>query len=249
MTGIPRRLTGVPSIREVEQGLGRWEFVPYYQPVVALTTGVPVGYELLARWQREGELVPPEQFIPLLERAAPALLAEMTGQVLHVALPALPADRYLGVNLSPAQLRPGETVSTLLELARRYRVMPRRWLLEITESHAGVEDVLIEVAGEARDAGFRLALDDFGTGYASLEMLRAVDPHVVKIDQTFVRGMLTHTLDRRIVGAVVQLADALGLDVVAEGVESAEIAAALRMAGCHAGQGYFFGRPAPNYHI
>jgi EAL domain-containing protein (putative c-di-GMP-specific phosphodiesterase class I) len=147
---------------------------------------------------------------------------------------------------SGRQLAHPGAATTILQALERADAPAERLCIEITES------VLIEVVGELaesvqelRAAGVRLALDDFGTGYSSLSRIRDFPIDVIKVDQSFVEGAATDTIDAAVVSSVVQLARSLSLQVVAEGIETTEQLAAIRALGCAKGQGYLFGVPMP----
>ncbi|GAB7193322.1 hypothetical protein NUM3379_40310 [Kineococcus sp. NUM-3379] len=243
----------------LEQGLQRaahlGELAVHYQPVVALVgerAGQVVGAEALVRWH-SAELghVGPDEFIPVAEQAG--LIGALGDWVLDRALAdlagwhaqgAVAPGFHVAVNVSAHQLTadlPGR-VATLLE---RYGLCPAHLGLEVTESAVMHGGTAPEVLARLNDLGVTLLLDDFGTGYSSLSQLRELPFDVVKVDRSFVGGMLRHRRDRALVQAALSLAGALGMSVIAEGVEEEEQAAALRAAGCPAAQGWLFSRPVP----
>ncbi|MGI8938536.1 MAG: putative bifunctional diguanylate cyclase/phosphodiesterase [Iamia sp.] len=218
-----------------------------YQPQVSLTDGSLVGVEALVRWNdSERGAVSPDEFIPVAEDSG--LVVDLGTWAVETAVAAIAdglRDVVVSVNVSARQLdQPGllESIAAVLEA----KGVDPRWLrLEITES-ALVRDAASSSAllRSLHDIGLRVSIDDFGTGYATLEHLRRVDvADSLKIDRTFVAGIVTDAWDRAIVGAAVALGQSLGFTVVAEGVEDGAQAELLAEMGCDAGQGYFFGEP------
>jgi EAL domain-containing protein (putative c-di-GMP-specific phosphodiesterase class I)/GGDEF domain-containing protein len=220
-----------------------------YQPKVDLATGACIGAEALLRWTHPmlGE-VSPAEFIPIVERTS--LARPTTAWVLEAAMTQLAAWRNAGVVL---QLAVNVSASNLLEPDFNGRVtegLARHGLdasclsLEITESALMTNPKVAQAALEALAAtGVHLAIDDFGTGYSSLSYLQRLPVKVVKIDQSFMRGLDTDPRRRSLVGAMIKLSQNLGHKVVAEGVETDVILAVLRGMDCDQAQGYLFARP------
>ena len=152
----------------------------------------------------------------------------------------------VGFNVSPRQLRRADVATHFAEVVRAHGIEPGRFVLEITESAWSLEaSRLLPVLGELRAAGFALAIDDFGAGYSSLWRLRELPVQIIKVDRAFLRGVPADEQGRSVYSAILQLADACGCDVVAEGVEQADQAAFLIESGCRIAQGYHFSRPVP----
>lgn len=237
---------------DMRQGLGRQEFLLYYQPVVDEQARV-TGVEALMRWQHPLRgLVPPGEFIPLAEQTGLILLLgqwalEMACTQL-VAWSAAPATQHLtmAVNVSARQFHHPEFSGRLLTLLRTSGANPYRLKLELTESLllTDIEDAIAKM-GELRSVGVKFALDDFGTGYSSLSYLKRLPLNQLKIDQSFVRDILSDANDAAIARTILNLAQSLDLGVVAEGVETAGQYEILLRNGCKAFQGYLFGRPVP----
>ncbi|MBV9736494.1 MAG: EAL domain-containing protein [Acidisphaera sp.] len=234
--------------REIRHAIAGGEIVPYYQPCIRLADGAIVGMEALARWEHPvlGTLLP-LQFVPIAEERG--LCRELFGAILSRACAdarAWPDDLTLAVNLSPAQLQdpalPAELRSRLADAG----FDPRRLELEITETVlAGDSAGARQVLAELRDLGIRVALDDFGTGHASLQHLRELRVDWLKIGPCFAAALLSDPASARFVAAIVGLGQALGIEVVAEGIEDHETMLRLRELGCRYGQGYLFAHPAP----
>jgi diguanylate cyclase (GGDEF)-like protein len=234
---------------DLRHALERGEIFLDYQPVFTVSTGSVAGVEALARWRHPTRgVLGPDAFIPFAEEAG--LISSLGDWILREACRTAEAWRRsapaleLFVNLSPLQLeRPGfgGEVTAALELTG----LPASALcLELTES-ALLEERASGSLAELVERGIRLAIDDFGTGYSSLVHLRELPVHSLKIDRSFVRGVETGGSDVAIVGAVVALAQALGLTVVAEGVETAVQLERLRGLGCDLAQGYHLAPPLP----
>jgi diguanylate cyclase (GGDEF)-like protein len=232
--------------RAVEEG----QFVLYYQPLVELATGAAVGAEALVRWRDpECGLVPPGEFLPLAERSG--LLGAISDWVVAeacrqgAAWRAAGLDLYVSVNLSPECCR-REHVESLLEAIERSGLPEDRFMVEVTETGlmvdgGGVEPMLAELDRR----GIRIAIDDFGTGHSSLSRLAQMPVGVLKIDRSFVRTLTDDPRAEAIVRSIVQLARNLGLEPLAEGIETEEQKRALLRLGCTHGQGYLYGAPVP----
>ena len=238
---------------ELRRAVERGEFAVYYQPIARLETGRIVGMEALVRWQHpERGLVPPDQFIALAEETGLILpigrwvLGEACrqGRLWRDQHPDDPPS--MAVNLCVRQFTHPDLVTWVAEALRHSGLEARLLELEITESTV-MEAAAANVATlRALTAlGASVAIDDFGTGYSSLAYLRRFPVGAVKIDRSFVGGLGRNPEDAEIVRAVVTLAQALSLQVTAEGVETAEQLAELRRLGCDRGQGYYFWRPRP----
>ena len=232
---------------DLRGAIGRGEIIPYFQPVVRLSTGALSGFEALARWihPRRG-LLPPDEFLPLIEEMG--LMAELGEHMMRSAGKQLAAWRRshpavgaltVSVNLSTGEIdRPG-LVHDVAQVLRE-NGLPRGALkLEVTESDIMRDPERAAVILKAlREAGAGLALDDFGTGFSSLSYLTRLPFDTLKIDRYFVRTMGGNAGSAKIVRSVVKLGQDLDLEVVAEGVENAEMAHALQKLGCDYGQGF-----------
>ena len=239
--------------RALRAALRNDELHLHYQPQVDLRTGAVTGLEALARWTRPGHgPVPPARFIPAAEAAG--LVVPLGGWVIAEAArqiarwdaeldrPAPP----VAVNVSPRLFAATDVADLFAAAAADADIEPGRLAVEITEGalEADRDDVLRALTRLKR-LGVDIAIDDFGTGYSSLSHLRLLPIDDLKIDQSFVRGVATSRRDRDLVTAIVQMARALELRTIAEGVETADQAAALLALGCGIGQGFLFATPAP----
>ena len=235
---------------ELRKALERGQLVLHYQPQVRAVDNGLAGMEALVRWQhpRLG-LVMPDRFIALAERVG--LIVDLGQWVLDEACRQWAAWRRAGarvptvsVNLSPVQLRSGHLVAQVATAMRRHGLPPGALTLEITESMAMLEpERTVDVLTQLTAIGTRVSLDDFGTGYSSLAYLASLPAHELKLDRQFVRQMTTGSRHAAIVQSVVMLGQQLGLEVVAEGVETLEQKQMLAAMGCHRLQGYYIGKP------
>jgi EAL domain-containing protein (putative c-di-GMP-specific phosphodiesterase class I) len=226
------------------------ELLVHYQPVIDLSSGATVGVEALVRWDRPGHgLVPPDAFVPVAEQAG--IINELGAFVLRHAIHDA-ADWYdhlginLAVNVSASQLTdPGLAESVLEELAAAG--LPAEALsLELTETaYTSASDAAVETLQLVRRSGVRIALDDFGSGYSSLDRVRRFPVDAIKIDRESVVALPRGERDVTIVRAMIELAHALGVPVVAEGVESEAEHAVLVELGCDLAQGYLYAEPLP----
>jgi EAL domain-containing protein (putative c-di-GMP-specific phosphodiesterase class I)/FixJ family two-component response regulator/GGDEF domain-containing protein len=236
----------------LRRALERREFVLHFQPQVALATGAIVGAEALIRWQRpDVGLVPPKDFIPLLEETG--LIVPVGEWVLQEACrqarfwqdEGLP-DLRIAVNFSSRQFRESDVSAQVRRALAESGLEPRRLELEITESLVLFDaEAVIRVLGELRAGGVSHALDDFGTGYSSLSYLQRLPVARIKIDYSFVANITSSPSDAAIVRAVVGMAHNLGLSVIAEGVETEGQLGYLKGLQCEEVQGFHFSRPLP----
>ena len=240
------------SLVDIRAALDRREFVLFYQPKVNMTSGEVVGVEALIRWQHPVRgLVPPLDFLPIIE--GHALSLDIGEWVINTALRQISYWNSMGitlpisVNISAYQLQQSNFVKRLTALlAAHPDVNPQSLELEVLETSA-LSDInhVTETMNACRELGVHFALDDFGTGYSSLTYLRRLPANLIKIDQSFIRDMLTDPDDLAIVEGVISLAGAFQREVIAEGVETIEHGTALLQLGCELAQGYGIARPMP----
>jgi diguanylate cyclase len=236
----------------LRHAMDRQEFLLYYQPIVNLETTEVIGFEALIRWAHPGMgMVSPVDFIPVAEETG--LIVGIGEWVVSEALGQLSRwhaegheDLWVSVNVSARQLRDGRLVDHVEAELSRHGVAPDKLVVEITES-AMMDDEESSAAllNRLRELGVPLAVDDFGTGYSSLGHLRRFPVSKLKIDRAFVSGLESSNDDAEIVRAVVAMSLAMGLDTVAEGIETEGQRALLLDAGVHLGQGWLFGRAEP----
>jgi diguanylate cyclase (GGDEF)-like protein len=256
-----------PELSEPQEGMVRlWnalrsalqfrQMEVWFQPVVSLATDRPVGAEALCRWHHPqfGD-VSPGEFIPIAERNSEILnigsfvhgrAAEMMNAVRASRTHAL-GGFQISVNASPNELAWPEFAKNMLARIRANDALPEWFALEVTEKALLQRDDAVQANLRAiAEAGVTLSLDDFGTGYSSLERLRDIPVNRVKIDRKFVLAMLENERSERLIAAIIALADELGIDTVAEGVETADQAARLRALGCHSAQGFLYAPAVPD---
>jgi diguanylate cyclase (GGDEF)-like protein/PAS domain S-box-containing protein len=240
---------------DLRKALDKQEFVLHYQPIVRLDTGDMVAAEALIRWQHpQRGLVSPVQFISLAEDTG--LIIPIGEWVLRTVCSQISTWNKTGlppriaVNISGLQLRQPSFSYIVQTILEEFNLSPDSIEFELTET------VLMDNIEHAnntlevlRSKGFHLSLDDFGTGYSSLSYLHRFPVQKIKIDRGFIMKIGTDPGSMQIVSAVLQLAQGLGLDVVAEGVETDQTATLLRDLGCTLAQGYYFGRPAEASHM
>lgn len=246
MEAAARRLYGMEIHRAVKEG----EFLLVYQPQVRLSDGVLTGAEALIRWLHPVRgLLTPAAFLPALERGP--LAATVGSWVLDEACAQAALWRRqglnnfrIGVNLFGAQFRGGDFAAEVMETLRKHGLPPSALELEITENIVlDHDDVVLEKLRDLRAHGVGIAFDDFGTGYASLSLLKRYPLTRIKIDRSFVDGMLVSKKDASVVQAILDMARAFDLETIAEGIEREPERESLLRQGCTEGQGYLIGKP------
>lgn len=243
------RVTLLAGLRQALRSTGLFVV---YQPQVALDDGRLMGLEALVRWRTEGgDFVGPDRFIPVAEQSG--LICELGCFVLREALTVLTSLRAAGleavrmaVNVSAVQFRDPDFLAELGEIIRSVGADSSKLELEITESVAMEDAAYVRASLDTiREHGIQLAIDDFGTGYSSLAQLKQLSVDRLKIDRAFVKDLDEASFEASIAGVIVQLGHKLGVEVIAEGVETPEQATLLRRMGCQEAQGYLFARPMP----
>ncbi|BAP43612.1 EAL domain-containing protein [Pseudomonas sp. 21LCFQ02] len=239
--------------KDLREALPRNQLYLVYQPQVSYRDHSIMGVEALIRWQHpEHGMVPPDVFIPLAEQNG--TIIAIGEWVLDQACRQLRewhdqgfCELRMAVNLSTVQLHHSELPRVVNNLLQIYRLPPRSLELEVTETGL-MED--INTAAQhllsLRRSGALIAIDDFGTGYSSLSYLKSLPLDKIKIDKSFVQDLIDDDDDATIVRAIIQLGKSLGMQVIAEGVETAEQEAYVISEGCHEGQGYYYSKPLPS---
>lgn len=236
---------------EIRRGIDCGEFVAVFQPKVYLETGELAGAEALARWRRpDGAVVSPGVFIPIAEELG--LISELGKAVLRDACFAASKWKTHGraariaVNVSPVQLEEPDFVQTVERILEESGLAPQQLELEITESSAVRDpDYVSRIMWPLRERGVHIAIDDFGTGHSNFATITRLPFDVFKIDQQFIRGLLTDPTAPTIVEMILAMAETMGQETVAEGIETAEQADFLLNRACTIGQGYYFSPPLP----
>ena len=242
-----RAMAALRLENELRRALERGELRVHYQPIVDLADNHTVGLEALVRWEHPTRgLVPPIEFIGLAEETG--LIVSLGAWVLEEAcrtLLSLPEHLTLSVNLSGRQLVQADFGEQVAAILKRVALDPARLRLELTESMLiGSGPAAVEALEKLRALGVHLCIDDFGTGYSSLSYLHGLPIDSLKIDRSFIQAMSEDQRKIKIVQSILLLGKGLGIEVVAEGVETAQQAEQLRRMGCERAQGYFFARPA-----
>ena len=222
------------------------EVQPHFQPIISLQDGKLLGFEALARWiDPELGFVSPAKFVPLAEERG--IIAQLTDKLLlHAARVAAswPDEIFLSFNLSSVQLVDPTTAQTIIKTITKAGLAPHRLEIEVTETAMMSDpETASMIIDELHQAGVRISMDDFGTGQSSLGRLRELQLDKVKIDRAFIMAIGEDKPAEHIVRAILEMCAGLDLTVVAEGIEEMNQAESLKKYGCHAGQGYLFGKP------
>jgi sensor c-di-GMP phosphodiesterase-like protein len=236
---------------DIDRGLARREFQPFFQPIFNLRTGTILGCEVLARWIREdGTIIPPMSFIPLAESSG--RIEAMTWLILGTALrelyPRLREDKHfkLSVNVVPRHLLSNGFVETLRRVVTAAKISARQIVIEVTErSELPDLDRAATVVKELRELGFRVAMDDVGVGHSGLSQMKGLGANTIKIDKFFIDTITEDGSAVTIVQMLVRLARDLSMTVIAEGIENSEQVQALIACGVEEGQGYIISPPLP----
>jgi EAL domain-containing protein (putative c-di-GMP-specific phosphodiesterase class I) len=236
----------VLAVGELSQAITTGQLEVYYQPVVDMPTGQVTSVEALVRWRHPVRgLVQPDEFIPLAE--ACGLMTALTEHVLRAAVRQTATWAAAGrplrcaINVSVSSLRDPLASAELVSMLRDHA---DAITVEVTESVLADRVTVAALRGLA-DAGVDIAIDDFGTGYSCLATLKDVPATTLKIDRSFLHHITSDDRAMAVVEAIVHLADALGLDIIAEGVETEAVAGLLRTCGVRKAQGFLYARPAP----
>lgn len=239
-------------LTDLAESLTQDEFELYYQPLFSLDDNSLVGAEALIRWHHpEKGMIPPDQFIAVAEQSG--LINELGDWVLSQTCREINAFANVGIkgiriaiNISPVQFRRKDFLQHMLRILEKYHVSTNSIELEITEGAIMYNvDQAINTMQALHDAGFQLAMDDFGTGYSSLSYLKRFPIQKVKIDRSFISDLENDEDSKSITTAIIQMSHSLGLDVLAEGVETKAQLQYLQKEKCDYVQGYYSGRPMP----
>lgn len=245
---LSKFLMSMPAL--IKAALKHDEFSLHYQPVIDLRSGRWVGAGALIRWrQRHGEVVRPDLFIPIAEESG--LIQHVTERVIRilthdaaVILKRYP-DFHIGINLTPGDLVCGTTIERLDRLAKDANAKPGNLMIEATERSLMDPEIAGQRIRELKVKGFTFAIDDFGVGYSSLSYLGHFDFDLLKIDKSFVEALDTEAATSEVVPHIIEMARALNLEMIAEGVETEAQACFLREHGVQYGQGWLFAKAMP----
>ena len=238
--------------QQLRSAMQKERFFLVYQPQASVADGSVVGYEALLRFTNDaGDIVSPQQFIPLLEDSGKIIevgrwIIDEACKQLHLwqATGSFPENGFLSINVSPKQLLEESIISVILNACNKYQIQPQQLVVEITETAIIEKPQKVQKAlQELKSIGVTLALDDFGTGYSSLSYLQNYPFDHIKIDRSFVADLLSDENDAKITKAMIALASSLGLKITAEGVADAQSLEVLKAYGANYYQGFFLGRP------
>ena len=241
----------VNLISDLRQAIDEDQFVIYLQPKYALQEQHIIGAEALVRWQKNNELIVPDNFITIAEETE--IIVELDRVVIRKALAAysqwereeLHID-VLSLNLSVIDLKQDDFIEYIQNLLQEFNVSTHKIEFEITESQIMEDpDFYIEKLQILKELGFGLSVDDFGTGHSSLLYLKLLPVNKIKIDREFIQNICSDKQDKAIVKSIIDLSKSLNLQVVAEGIETKDQLKYLQMIGCDIGQGYYFTKPLP----
>ena len=236
---------------ELRAAIKNNEFILHYQPKISLDNNEITGFECLARWQKpNGELIPPFDFIPLAEELG--LIINITEQLITQAMHAMQSwmeqdiHTRFALNLSAKHLRHYDLTQFVAAQLNAFKIPASTIEFELTESTI-MDDMAraVELLNNLNEQGIAIALDDFGTGYTSFQYLKDFPINALKIDRSFVKDIGKDSKDEAIIEAIIALASKLGIDTIAEGVETYEQAEYLRHKGCPFAQGYLYSKPVP----
>ncbi|RGY96852.1 EAL domain-containing protein [Clostridium sp. AM58-1XD] len=229
---------------EMDWALKTGQFNVYIQPIFSIETGQIVSGEALVRWIHPHKgMISPGDFIPFFEKNG--FIVKLDAYIREAVVKIL--DRIpISVNISRLEFYDPDFVSNLIALVEKYQVDPGLLRLEITESaYTDNPQQLLEEIEVLRKYGFKILMDDFGSGYSSLNMLKEAPVDIMKLDMTFLRGGDCYGREKRILESIIHMAKDIGLETVAEGIETGEQAGFLKNISCEYGQGYYFARPMP----
>ena len=236
---------------DLNRALTHNEFTFYYQPEWDLKTGKIKGLEALIRWESPNGIVPPSEFIPVLEETGlinsftPFLFNQTLKDLKELHTVGFP-DLFMSVNLSVVQLRDPMLIETIKKSLNEYGVLAEQLECEITESRAfskngNEKDTLISL----QNMGIRVSIDDFGTGNASFNYIKNLSTQKIKVDLEFIRDLFDKPSNQTILRTMIELGHSLGLTVLAEGIETPEQEKWLKENGCDYAQGFLLSRPLP----
>jgi predicted signal transduction protein with EAL and GGDEF domain len=243
-------------LNELRHAIARNELRLYYQPQISLPDEQLIGMEALIRWQHPTlGMISPAEFIPLAESSG--LIISIGEWVLNTAIKQMKdwltagCDQLVvAVNLSAIQFHQPNLTAVVCDALTRHQLPAQYLELELTESVAMKEpQTAIDIINALYNLGIRISIDDFGTGYSSLSYLKKFNIHKLKIDQSFIRDLHNNQEDKIIVSTIINLANSLGLQTIAEGVETITQLDFLRQQGCDEIQGYYFSKPLPSHEM
>lgn len=233
----------------MQEALKNKEFKVFYQPKISSQTEKMQSAEALVRWKRNGQLIPPNGFIPIFEKNQ--FIIKLDEYIFEMVCKDVKEwkNKYeniptISINVSKEHLIKEDFANTYMKIAEKYKIDPEEIEIEITESATiGNEEDIIKVMKQMKKIGFAIAIDDFGTGYSSLSMLQTLPIDIIKIDKVFINQISIKETDRNLVEYIILIAKKLKLKTVAEGVETKEEVQYLKKLGCDFIQGYYYSKP------
>lgn len=243
---------------ELSEAIDESQFELYYQPIISLATDEIIGIEALIRWNHpEGGLITPDEFIPIAEKtclmkklgqfiidSACQQLSKLTQELPDVYTDS--PDFFVSINLSAQQFIYSDLIDQVKNSLELHKVSPKHIMFEITENILMIEPETAQmVLDDFKQQGFRIAIDDYGKGVSSMSYLHSFPIDTIKIDRSFIESMHTNSTSMIVVQAIIGLAKAIGLKIVAEGVETEEQFNGAKKLGCDLAQGYYMHRPMP----
>lgn len=241
---------------EAHEALENGDFYLALQPLIDLKTYFLTGFEALIRWRHpEKGLISPAEFIPILEKSVLMLkldywVIERSLQVLKMLDESGYQQQSIAINLSSAQFLDPNLCGFLVKMFKRYDIRPNRIDLELTETTL-ISDIhcTTKIMRDLRKLGVRISIDDFGTGYSSLSYLKSMPVNTIKIDRSFVSGLMTNQADKQIVLSTISMVHNMGMTVVAEGIEDIKQFNMLRDMQCDKAQGFYVSKPIPEHQL
>lgn len=233
----------------MQEALKNKEFEVFYQPKISSLTEKMQSAEALVRWKKNGQLIPPNEFIPIFEKNQ--FIIKLDEYIFEMVCKDVEEwkNKYeniptISINVSKEHLIKEDFANTYMKIAEKYKINPQEMEIEITESATiGNQKDIIKVMKQMKKIGFAIAIDDFGTGYSSLSMLQTLPIDIIKIDKVFINQISIKETDRNLVEYIILIAKKLKLKTVAEGVETKEEVQYLKKLGCDFIQGYYYSKP------
>ncbi len=247
LAGMLRRSREITAL--FHPAVAKHEFTPFFQPKVNMLTGELIGMEALCRWKHDGKYIFPDQFIPILDQQG--LTHDLDMAILNETCRAIRKWLDMGLepprvsfNISRKNLFIPHIEEIILDIIKNNNVSTDRLEIEITETAKEDEiDRLIDFLAILKKKGLQIAIDDFGTGYSSLSLIHNINADIIKIDKSFVSALDSNSKSSVLVKTIIQIAERLDMDVIAEGVETADEGKALIDMGCINAQGYYYSKP------
>jgi len=243
-------------LHDIQYAIEREELMIYYQPIVKTDTRKTVAAEALMRWKHpQYGMIPPVVFIPMMEKtgyiveAGKYLIKKVISQQSKWKLFGF-EEITVSINASMKEIENHEYIDYLTRLLKEHDIAPSTIKIEITESQAmSNADNILQSLTDLYRAGIRISLDDFGTGYTSFAYLTKIPANTLKIDKSFIDNILSDEKHQQVVKAIIEVGHTLGMEIVAEGIETSGVNKMLSRLGCDYVQGYYFSKPVPAFEL